>query len=173
MDLGAFLQTVEITLPSLAGFSPPGQNALGKAMVQRMLLSDDNKSTDDVERMAEIDKRVKHDMTRHGMRRTHTIFSCLFCCCTLVSCCLSVSNWWGRGGTSLAMAMKLVLVSIPCNLAHTVGTLLNLIPRNLRTHCRHTLSVVLERVHGDDCDAWRPSLPGNDHEDEEHRKGAH
>jgi hypothetical protein len=51
MDLGAFLETVEITLPSLAGFSPPGQNAFGKAMVQRMLLSDDDKSTDDVEHL--------------------------------------------------------------------------------------------------------------------------
>ena len=66
MDLGAFLETVEINLPSLAGFSPPGQNAFGKAMVQRMLLSDGDKSTDDVATMSQIDERVKLEMTRHG-----------------------------------------------------------------------------------------------------------
>jgi class 3 adenylate cyclase len=67
MDLPAFLQSANVQIPEVQTFSPQKQTSFGRAMVDRLKLSDTDKSTDDLERIAAIDARVAKKIIERGV----------------------------------------------------------------------------------------------------------
>lgn len=67
MDLSSFLKSADVIIPDVSQFHPHHVTPFGRAMLDRLKLSDHDKSTDDITRMQEIDERVSKKISESGV----------------------------------------------------------------------------------------------------------